>query len=148
MTTTTLYRHFDSNDNLLYIGISLSEFNRFKQHMVNSEWSIDTAYTTYVRYNTREEALKMERDSIIRERPLYNTIHNNGIKGLIKRMDRIVQYLVNHKNPITDKERFHKNVQRWIDEYNSIKRMMDIDSWSGYCSERGYFVTHDGYQFV
>ena len=101
---TTLYRHFDSSDNLLYIGVSLNEFNRFKQHMVNSDWSNDAAYTTYERFNTREEALKVERDSIIRERPLYNTIHNNGIKGLIKRMDRIVQYLVNHKNPITYKE--------------------------------------------
>ena len=73
---TTLYRHFDSNDNLLYIGISLNEFNRFKQHMVNSDWSNDAAYTTYERFNTREEALKVERDSIINEKPLYNKVYN------------------------------------------------------------------------
>ena len=145
---TTLYRHFDSSDNLLYIGVSLNEFNRFKQHMVNSDWSNDAAYTTYERFNTREEALIAERDSIIRERPLYNTIHNNGIKGLIKRMDKIVQYLVNHKNPITYKEEFHKQVQKWIDEYDSIKGMLDINTWTVYCKERDYHLKHNGYSFV
>ena len=122
-------------------------------HYVDMNYGKPNARPNFVnclcgRHDTREEALEVERDSIIRERPLYNTIHNNGIKGLIKRMDKIVQYLVNHKNPITYKEEFHKQVQKWIDEYDSIKGMLDINTWTVYCKERDYHLKHNGYSFV
>ena len=142
---TTLYRHFDSNDNLLYIGISLNEFNRFKQHMVNSDWSSDAAYTTYERFNTREEALKVERDSIIREKPLYNKVYNNTLKRLYKRLDRLGHNINNEKNPIlVYSERFNKRVEKWMNEYDTIRNMIDESDWFGYCIDRGLNIGHDG----
>lgn len=73
---TTLYRHFDSNDNLLYIGISLSAMNRLSQHEDNSHWFNSISKVTIEKYNTREEALKAEKDSILLEKPLYNKVFN------------------------------------------------------------------------
>lgn len=76
MTTTTLYRHFDSNNNLLYIGISLSALNRLGQHKDNSHWFNSISNVTIEKFNTREEALIAEKDSILLEKPLYNKVYN------------------------------------------------------------------------
>ena len=75
-TPTDLYRHFDSNGTLLYIGISLSTLNRLGQHKDNSHWFNSISNITIEKFNTREEALLAEKDSIINEKPYYNTIHN------------------------------------------------------------------------
>lgn len=75
-TPTDLYRHFDSNGTLLYVGISLSTLNRLGQHKDNSRWYNSISNITIEKFNTREEALLAEKNSIINERPYYNTIHN------------------------------------------------------------------------
>lgn len=149
--STTLYRHFDSTGKLLYIGISLNEFNRFKQHMVNSNWSTDTAYTHYERFNTREEALDAERLAIMDEKPVYNKIHNNTLKGLFKRLDRLSLNISNDKNPITAKsfyESFSKRIEKWCSEYNTIKGMIDSKDWICFCYDREINPGHDGFSWV
>jgi|GEM_PF-6716829 len=70
-----LYRHYNSNDELLYVGISLNAIVRLGQHEKNAGWYSTIAKITMETYNTREEVLKAEKHAIITEKPLFNITH-------------------------------------------------------------------------
>lgn len=70
--TCQLYRHFDAEGRLLYVGISLSAVERLKQHVARSGWSAEIASITVETHADREAAMKAEREAVERERPLYN----------------------------------------------------------------------------
>jgi len=68
----TLYRHFDADGVLLYIGISGAESWRRKEHAKKSPWFPEVARTTTETVIGRVEALKVERAAIQAENPKYN----------------------------------------------------------------------------
>ena len=70
--TTYLYRHFDKEGNLLYVGISLSFTKRLKQHSDNSHWFDLITNVTIENFQNRSDALEAERVSIQKENPLFN----------------------------------------------------------------------------
>jgi excinuclease UvrABC nuclease subunit len=67
-----LYRHFDKNDRLLYVGISLSVFQRLAQHRSRAHWFEQICRVEMEQFATREEAKAAERVAIKREKPLFN----------------------------------------------------------------------------
>lgn len=67
-----VYRHFDSAGALLYVGVSLSTIQRLGQHADHSAWFKSIARVEIQHFETRELALKAERDAIIAENPKYN----------------------------------------------------------------------------
>jgi len=69
---TVLYRHFDANGTLLYVGISNSALKRLDKHKVNSHWAMDIARIELMWLDSKEEALSAERKAIQNESPLYN----------------------------------------------------------------------------
>lgn len=73
---TNLYRHYDSQGVLLYIGVSLKQLQRLQQHSNSSFWfnQIETIKVEY--FETRELALAAERAAIIAEKPLHNKQHS------------------------------------------------------------------------
>lgn len=73
---TALYRHYDAEGRLLYVGISLSASNRLEQHMAGSEWAASIETVKIKCYSTRQEALAAEKQAIKDERPIWNKIHN------------------------------------------------------------------------
>jgi hypothetical protein len=73
---TQLYRHFDKDDLLLYVGISLSTIQRLSQHKRTSHWFDKVTRVSVEKYATREEALFREKETIRLEKPLYNIVHN------------------------------------------------------------------------
>jgi len=73
---TQLYRHFDKDDVLLYVGISLSTIQRLSQHKRTAHWFDKVTRVSVEKYATREEALFKERETIRLEKPLYNIVHN------------------------------------------------------------------------
>ena len=75
---TNLYRHFDENGALLYVGISLSAVQRLKQHE-KSGWFEEIASVTIESFDTRELALLAEKEAIEQEFPMYNKVHNSVI---------------------------------------------------------------------
>lgn len=75
--TTELYRHFDSEGTLLYIGISLSALARTAAHKSSGWWG-DVTRIEIERYPTRACALKAEEAAIRDEMPLHNKQHNGG----------------------------------------------------------------------
>lgn len=73
-----LYRHFDANGVLLYIGISDTPVSRGKDHAKYSRWVQYAARIEAVWLDSREEAERAERDAIVREKPIFNIEHATG----------------------------------------------------------------------
>lgn len=72
MTATALYRIFDSEGALLYIGISVDAFRRAKQHRKDKPWGDQIAIITVEHYGSRKEANAAERRAVHAEGPRYN----------------------------------------------------------------------------
>lgn len=78
MKPTALYRHYDKDDNLLYIGISLSSIGRYQTHRNQSHWAKYSVKMTTEWFDTRKLAEDAEKKAITQERPLHNIIYNSG----------------------------------------------------------------------
>lgn len=82
----SLYRLFDAEDRLLYIGCSRDVYSRIYSHEAASSSMLDAAVIQ--RHATRcyiafasvvcKAAFAMEADTIRTERPLLNRVHNHG----------------------------------------------------------------------
>lgn len=77
---TWLYRMFDEAGVLLYIGISRDAFIRFAQHAKDKPWISQVAKWERESYPSRAQALRAEKAAIQAEHPLYNVVHNGGIR--------------------------------------------------------------------
>jgi len=67
-----LYRHFDKDGRLLYVGISLHAILRLTQHRADSHWFDDIATTTIKKFKSKDDAIRAEVRAIRHEKPLYN----------------------------------------------------------------------------
>lgn len=69
-----LYRWFDAEGCLLYIGISFNAYSRASQHFKNQDasWTDSAVRMEVERFETREEVAKAERLAIQNEKPRYN----------------------------------------------------------------------------
>lgn len=67
-----VYRHFDGDGRLLYIGVSLSGLSRLLGHMSASEWGHAIRAVTLEPHPNRAAALEAEAKAIVAERPLHN----------------------------------------------------------------------------
>ncbi|MFE8011487.1 GIY-YIG nuclease family protein [Streptomyces antibioticus] len=72
---TALYRLFDADDELLYVGISKDPAARWKQHQSRTPWWRDVAMRTVEWYDDRPAAEAAERKAIQTESPRYNVVH-------------------------------------------------------------------------
>lgn len=73
---TALYRHYDANGQLLYVGVSLSAVYRLSQHR-RSGWAQAIARVDIKHYSCRAAALTAERKAIYKEKPRFNIAMNN-----------------------------------------------------------------------
>ena len=73
---TTLYRFYDADGTLLYVGISADMAKRLGQHR---RQKVDWAEVSDIRlehFTTRQASLDAEREAIIDEDPLWNVVHS------------------------------------------------------------------------
>jgi hypothetical protein len=73
MRPTHLYRHFNSDNELLYVGISYDAVERLKRH--STEWKWTVARSEITMFPTREEASAAEAEAVRAERPKFNVIY-------------------------------------------------------------------------
>ena len=78
VTPTKLYRHFDKDGKLLYVGISLNAVARLAQHKNHSHWFNEIASVTIESFDSRNEALFAETRAVQNEKPIHN-IHKVNI---------------------------------------------------------------------
>jgi excisionase family DNA binding protein len=69
---TTLYRFYDADGRLLYIGISGNPGRRFDQHAQEKNWWVLVARSTMEHFPGRRAAERAEAAAIVREQPLFN----------------------------------------------------------------------------
>ena len=67
-----LYRAFDADTTLLYVGISVNAITRLGQHSTMSAWWERVAEIRVEKYASREDALEAEARAIEAEKPLHN----------------------------------------------------------------------------
>jgi len=74
-----LYRLYDADGTLLYIGISYSAITRYAQHKATQPWIGDVCRIQIETHDvSRAELEQLERAAIIAEKPKHNKTHNNG----------------------------------------------------------------------
>ena len=72
---TELYRHYDKNGRLLYVGISNCAVSRADSHSDKAEWFGDATKMTVEQFDSREAASAAEASAVINERPAFNIRH-------------------------------------------------------------------------
>lgn len=74
--TYTLYRMFDGNGRLLYIGLTNNTRTRLKNHADDKAWWGQVHNVTLEHFPSRTALEDAERAAIQSERPLHNVVHN------------------------------------------------------------------------
>jgi predicted GIY-YIG superfamily endonuclease len=69
---TDLYRQYDKDGKLLYVGVSINARTRHVQHKSTSFWIDEVATITIEKHPDRETALAAEKSAISSEKPVYN----------------------------------------------------------------------------
>lgn len=69
-----LYRHFDKDGVLLYVGISNDVRYRTDTHRKISRWFLDIAKITVTHFPSRDDALVAEKRAIKEETPKFNIV--------------------------------------------------------------------------
>ena len=73
----TLYRFFNANHDLLYVGITANPTARLKKHAAEKEWWLEIATVKMEHFSDRQSVLAAERAAIKSEHPLHN-VRMNG----------------------------------------------------------------------
>lgn len=78
---TLLYRFYNLQGELLYVGITNSPHVRWAQHAHNAAWWPEVRVAHSEWYPLRSEAEAAERTAVYREEPLHNYSHNHRVDG-------------------------------------------------------------------
>lgn len=89
---TALYRWWDAEDVLLYIGIADRIGSRTKDHAKGSTWMEFAVRSTVERFPRRSVALAAEEAAIKAEHPIFNHQHNDTPEA----RRRQIEYLIEH----------------------------------------------------
>jgi predicted GIY-YIG superfamily endonuclease len=75
--STTLYRYYDADGSLLYVGITDSISRRAHQHHKNAQWHEFAVSAKLEHFQNRDDALRAESKAIREEEPVYNIAGSN-----------------------------------------------------------------------
>lgn len=73
---TSVYRYYDADAVLIYVGITNRGMQRQHEHNIRAEWWPYVTRQEVEHYPNRPEAAKRERELIQRHRPPFNMQHN------------------------------------------------------------------------
>lgn len=76
--TFTLYRFFNAEDVLLYVGLTVNPGRRMEKHRDDKPWWPDVARVTMEHYGDLTVLRAAEREAIAAEKPLHNVRMNGG----------------------------------------------------------------------
>lgn len=94
--STTLYRYFDTDDVLLYVGITSNRQNRADQHSKSAVWWRFVARCEMEHFRTRQQAERAERRAIQLEHPVYNKQHAGPPLHIQTALDRARRWRRRH----------------------------------------------------
>jgi hypothetical protein len=114
-----LYRFYDEEDRLLYVGISGSWNQRIHQHEKQSGWFSLASRCTFERYPDRASVEAAETAAILTEFPIYNKDQNPNYENAVAHFQRI-KFAVFGQFEIDD---LHKPLMKIIWEYLDFYKM-------------------------
>lgn len=88
-----LYRAFDSDGQLLYIGISGQWHQRLHQHEKTSDWIEKADYVKIERFADRQAVSEAEQLAVITEKPLYNKVYVEEYESAATHWHRIKKWV-------------------------------------------------------
>lgn len=74
---TFVYKYYDKNNVLLYVGCSNNPKQRYKQHCKTKNWANEIYSTEIIPCETRQNALQLEEKLILSECPIHNKAGND-----------------------------------------------------------------------
>lgn len=81
--TTTLYRFYAKNGDLLYVGIAKNPILRMQQHRKDKPWWTEIASSTYQHFGSRGAAAQAETAAIKYELPRCNIAGISQPRGMV-----------------------------------------------------------------
>ena len=94
-----LYRFFDKDAQLLYVGISNNWTQRLKQHYKHSRFFEQVRYATFTHYETREQVEQAELLAIKSEGAIYNKAFNPNYETSITHFRKIKDWVYSTDEP-------------------------------------------------
>jgi hypothetical protein len=88
-----LYRHFDKNRNLLYVGISLTHMKRLSTHRLHADWFLQIKTVEIEHFKDRKTAMQAEREAIAHENPMFN-IMRPEVKYPLKKQNDLFDLII------------------------------------------------------
>jgi predicted GIY-YIG superfamily endonuclease len=117
MSHQVLYRFFDNQDNLLYVGISNTWYQRFHDHERKAGWFSKVAYSTFEWHDSRESVEAAELVAIRTENPKFNKANNPSYETTVDHFAKIK--LWTYSDVPADKA--HEALIRYMKEYISVR---------------------------
>ncbi|MFE9286691.1 GIY-YIG nuclease family protein [Streptomyces olivaceus] len=114
VTRTALYRLYDIDDRLLYIGIAVDPETRLRVHSREKTWWPMVAQRSIEWFADRPAAEAAERSAIVTEKPVHNVSHSTTRK----RGDAIREY----RSPYPKPRQVRIATQRW-GEFGRVARL-------------------------
>lgn len=155
---TDLYRYFDADDRLLYVGISFSSIVRAAQHRQEKGWWSEFTRMDVERFDTRDEAKAAELHAIRTESPIHNVVGKRKVVtkktvaapwrcgrcdvpvGLKKGDGYIhVEWNVLWTCVCPDCDEVGDNTRYWIDAYR-VNTPAEIVQWTSHLCGKRWFV--------
>jgi hypothetical protein len=75
MSRFHLYRHYDANGDLLYVGQSNNAFERYREHRYVDGWTLSAVVMKIESFDSLDEVIAAERKAIRTENPRHNQCH-------------------------------------------------------------------------
>ena len=101
---TAVYTHKSGDGEILYIGISNNPAFRTTQHSIDKHWFKKVKKIEIDWFDTRVEALEIEKSFIKSKRPKYNVIHNRPVvydlSHLWKARKKLLFMIETHDAPV------------------------------------------------
>ena len=91
--TQYLYRHFDCDGQLLYVGISKDPAKRTGEHSSTAHWFDKISQITVEKFETRKQVIEAEKKAIQNENPLFNIVRPKEQKELTKKELKHLSFL-------------------------------------------------------
>jgi len=119
----TLYRFFNANHELLYVGITNNPFNRFSGHSKDKNWFSEIAYSTFEHYPNRLAVDKAETAAIKSEKPKYNKAKVDGFEKAQDHFKKIRYGRIEKHDMVLGIMVTQSAYGKWLNE------SMSADSW-------------------
>jgi predicted GIY-YIG superfamily endonuclease len=113
----TLYRFYDANDDLLYVGISNTWYQRFHQHERTSGWFSRVAHATFESYESREAVEAAELIAIKSENPQFNKASNPAYETATDHFQKIKLWSQSN----LEADQLHKSLIEYMKEYRELR---------------------------